>query len=104
MLLAASGIALVVPTITNATLSSVEAVHGGIAAGVLNSARQVGGMLGVAVCGYFVRDTKPQAFLHGMHESIALAVVLLIAGGTVSFFFMKRQVAPRIVQSGCSPH
>lgn len=55
MLLAASGTALMVPTMTNATLSSVDASRAGIASGVLNSARQVGGMLGVAVFGYLVK-------------------------------------------------
>ncbi|MDM0010491.1 MFS transporter [Variovorax sp. J22G73] len=90
MLLAASGIALVVPTMTNATLSSVDAAHAGIASGVLNSARQIGGMLGVAVCGFFVRDTEPGIFLHGMHVSLALAVVLLSAGGILSYFGLKK--------------
>ena len=90
MLLAASGIALVVPTMTNATLSAVDAAHAGIASGVLNSARQIGGMLGVAVCGFFVRDTEPSIFLHGMHVSLALAVVLLSAGGILSYFGLKK--------------
>ncbi len=89
MLLAASGIALVVPTMTNATLSSVDAAYAGIASGVLNSARQIGGMLGVAVCGFFVRDTEPSLFLHGMHVSIALAVALLSAGGILSYLGLK---------------
>jgi DHA2 family methylenomycin A resistance protein-like MFS transporter len=90
MLLAASGIALVVPTMTNATLSAVDAAHAGIASGVLNSARQIGGMLGVAVCGFFVRDTEPGIFLHGMHVSLALAVVLLSAGSILSYFGLKK--------------
>ncbi|MEZ2298557.1 MFS transporter [Variovorax sp. RCC_210] len=90
MLLAASGIAVVVPTMTNATLSAVDAAHAGIASGVLNSARQIGGMLGVAVCGFFVRDTEPGIFLHGMHVSLALAVVLLSAGGILSYFGLKK--------------
>jgi DHA2 family methylenomycin A resistance protein-like MFS transporter len=89
MLLAASGIALVVPTMTNATLSSVEAAYAGIASGILNSARQIGGMLGVAVCGFFVRDTEPSLFQHGMHVSIALAVALLSAGGILSHLGLK---------------
>ena len=83
MLLAASGIALVVPTMTNATLSSVDASRAGIASGVLNSARQVGGMLGVAIFGYLIRDTAPAAFMHGMHVSIGIAVVLLLFGSAL---------------------
>lgn len=78
MLLAASGIALMVPTMTNATLSAVDASRVGIASGVLNAARQVGGMLGVAIFGYLVRDTAADAFMRGMHLSIGIAVVLLL--------------------------
>ncbi|RWX74749.1 DHA2 family efflux MFS transporter permease subunit [Neorhizobium lilium] len=90
MLTAASGIALIVPTITNVTLSSVDPSRAGIASGVLNTARQVGGMLGVAMCGYFVRDTEPTAFMHGMHVSLIVAVALLLAGAALSFFCLKQ--------------
>ena len=86
MLMAASGIALMVPTMTNATLSSVDASRAGIASGVLNSARQVGGMLGVAVFGYLLRDTEPQAFMRGMHLSIGIAVALLLAASALCWF------------------
>lgn len=89
MLMAASGIALIVPTITNITLSSIDPSRAGIASGVLNTARQVGGMLGVATCGYFVRDTTPTAFMHGMHLSLILATVLLVFGAALSLFCLK---------------
>ncbi|WP_423163150.1 MFS transporter [Stenotrophomonas maltophilia] len=90
MLLAASGTALMVPTMTNVTLSSVDASNAGIASGVLNTARQAGGMLGVAVFGYLVRDTATAPFMHGMHMSIAASVVLLLAGSAVCWFAIQR--------------
>ena len=83
MLLAASGIALMVPTMTNATLSSVDASRAGIASGVLNSARQIGGMLGVAVFGYLIRDTAALPFMRGMHLSIGISVVFLLLGSVL---------------------
>lgn len=89
MLLAASGIALTVPTMTNATLSSVESARAGIASGVLNSARQVGGMLGVAVFGYLVRDTAPEAFVRGMHRSLGVSIALLLAASLLCLFGMR---------------
>ncbi|WP_295975341.1 MFS transporter [uncultured Xanthomonas sp.] len=89
MLLAASGTALTVPTMTNATLSSVDASRAGIASGVLNSARQVGGMLGVAVFGYLVRDTEPNSFMRGMHVSIGISVALLLSGSALCWFGMR---------------
>jgi len=86
MLLAASGIALTIPTMTNATLSVVDAARAGIASGVLNSARQIGGVLGVAVFGFLVRSVAPALFMNGMHISIALASALLAIGAILSFF------------------
>jgi MFS transporter, DHA2 family, methylenomycin A resistance protein len=83
MLIAASGIAVMVPTMTNVTLSSVDASRSGIASGVLNSARQVGGMLGVAVFGFLVRDTVSDAFMQGMHVSIMTAAALLLCGSVM---------------------
>ena len=59
---------------------------GGHCLGVLNSARQVGGMLGVAVFGYLLRDTEPQAFMRGMHLSIGIAVALLLAASALCWF------------------
>ncbi|SNB77642.1 MFS transporter, DHA2 family, methylenomycin A resistance protein [Arboricoccus pini] len=91
MLMAASGIALVVPTMTNITLSSVDPSRSGIASAVLNTARQVGGMLGVAVCGYLIRDTAPSAFAHGIQLSLLAAVALLVLGGLLSFFGLERR-------------
>lgn len=86
MLLAASGIALIVPTLVNITLSSVDASRAGIASGVLNAARQVGGLLGVAVFGYLVRDTGSRAFMFGMHVCIGLAVAMLLIGAMLCGF------------------
>lgn len=94
MLLAASGIALMVPTMTNLTLSSVEASRAGIASGVLNTARQIGGMLGVALCGYFVRDNDPSQFAAGLYLSLSIAVALLIFGGLLSFFGLDSKPKP----------
>ena len=89
MLIAASGIAVMVPTMTNVTLSSVDASRSGIASGILNSARQVGGMLGVAVFGFFVRDTGPDAFMQGMHLSIMTAAALLLCGSVMCLYGIR---------------
>ena len=92
MLIAASGIAVMVPTMTSITLSSVDATRSGIASGILNSARQVGGMLGVAVFGFLVRDTHPEAFMQGMHLCIMTAAALLLLGSVVCLYGIR---APR---------
>ena len=94
MLMAASGIALMVPTMTNVALSSVDATRAGIASGVLNTARQVGGLLGVAVFGYLVRYTWQQAFMQGMHWSIGMAVMLLLGGSVICWLWLGAENQP----------
>ena len=89
MLIAASGVAITVPTMTNAILSSVDRSRAGVASGVLNSARQIGGMLGVAVFGYLVRDTSTTPFMHGMHLSIGISAVSLLAASTLTLAVMR---------------
>ncbi len=105
MLLAASGIAVMVPTMTNVTLSSVDASRSGIASGILNSARQVGGMLGVAVFGFFVHDTRADAFMQGMHLSLLTAAALLLGGSVMCLCGIRTprsaniETAPKILAS-----
>jgi DHA2 family methylenomycin A resistance protein-like MFS transporter len=91
MLLVGSGIALTVPTMTNATLSSADASRAGIASGVLNTARQTGGMLGVAVFGFFVGDTSTAHFMRGMHLAIAVSAALLAAGIVLNYYVLPRR-------------
>lgn len=83
MVLAASGVALVVPTMTNATLASVDGSRAGIASSVLNCARQVGGMLGVAIFGNLIGNGASDAFMRGMHASIGISAGLLVLVGAL---------------------
>ncbi|MFJ4812449.1 MFS transporter [Streptomyces longwoodensis] len=77
----ALGCALTVPPLTAAMMDAVPAERAGLAAGVLNAARQVAGGLGIAVFGTLVAD----GFATGMRLSIALAAVLLAVTGAFSF-------------------
>ncbi|MDE1164334.1 MAG: MFS transporter [Pseudomonas sp.] len=66
MLLAGGGIALTIATITSATLAAVDRSQAGIASGLLNAARQVGGIVGVAVFGFWVRGVTVEGFMGGV--------------------------------------
>jgi DHA2 family methylenomycin A resistance protein-like MFS transporter len=90
MVLAGSGVALAIPTMTNATLSAVDAARAGMASGVLNAARQVGGLLGVAVFGYLVRNTTSQAFQSGMYAAMVLAAALLLLASALCLTTMPK--------------
>jgi MFS family permease len=50
-LLMGAGISMTMPSVTSAAMGSVDPTKAGIASGVVNSSRQVGGALGVAVFG-----------------------------------------------------
>jgi DHA2 family methylenomycin A resistance protein-like MFS transporter len=77
----ALGCALTVPPLTAAMMDAVPAERAGLAAGVLNAARQVAGGLGIAVFGTLVAD----GFATGMRLSLAIAAVLLAVTGAFSF-------------------
>jgi DHA2 family methylenomycin A resistance protein-like MFS transporter len=63
------GIALSVPPLTSALLGSVEKSRSGVAAGVLNSARQTGSVLGVALFGSLIGHTND--FIFGIRAVIS---------------------------------
>lgn len=76
----ALGCALTVPPLTTAMLDAVPAERAGLAAGVLNSARQVSGGLGIAVFGALVAG----GFEAGMRLSLAAAAALLTVTSALS--------------------
>ncbi|MFI5974346.1 MFS transporter [Streptomyces sp. NPDC051452] len=82
----ALGCALTVPPLTAAMMDAVPADRAGLAAGVLNAARQVSGGLGIAVFGALVAD----GFEAGLRVSLAISAALL----TVTFALSFRLAGP----------
>ncbi|NTZ83016.1 MFS transporter [Burkholderia metallica] len=103
MLLAGSGIALTIPTITAATLTAVSSAHSGVASGLLNAARQIGGVMGVAIFGFFVRQTAWVPFMHGMQRALAVSVLLLVVGAATAWRNLGHTPAVARRQNGRSP-
>ncbi|GAA0468675.1 MFS transporter [Streptomyces sp. NPDC046215] len=83
-LLAGFGIGLVVPSMTNAMLGSVDPENAGIASGVLNASRQLGGLIGVAVMGLLVGEAASAGFLTGLRTALTLAAVALAVNVALS--------------------
>ena len=77
MLLVGLGGPTVMPPATAALLDSVPAERSGIAGGVLNTSRQLGGALAVAVFGALLAE--PSSFLTGVRISSVIAAVVAIA-------------------------
>ncbi|TQK99961.1 DHA2 family methylenomycin A resistance protein-like MFS transporter [Streptomyces puniciscabiei] len=77
----ALGCALTVPPLTAAMMEAVPAERAGLAAGVLNSARQVAGGLGIAVFGALLGH----GFEAGLRWSLAVGAALLTVTFALSF-------------------
>ncbi|TXR99792.1 MFS transporter [Streptomyces sp. col6] len=88
------GGALAVPALTAMLLDAVPADRAGTAGAVLNTARQVGGAIAVAVFGALLAGAD--SFLTGMHWSMLLAAagLLATAGATLMLPRARRASAP----------
>lgn len=78
MLAVGTGVALAVPSINTAVLAHVESTSIGIASGVLNTARQIGGVIGVGVFGALVRPESAD-LAAGLHVAVMLAFAMTLA-------------------------
>ncbi|MDR3100250.1 MAG: MFS transporter [Paraburkholderia sp.] len=83
MLAIGVGVALAVPSINTAVLAHVDARDIGIASGVLNTARQMGGALGVAVFGSLVAGTAGE-MVDGLRVAVTIAGGAMAAGAVVA--------------------
>lgn len=81
------GGALAVPAMTGLMLAGVPAERAGLASGVLNTFRQFGGALAVAVYGALVSG---DSFAHGMPIGLVAAAILLAATAAVGVSRARR--------------
>jgi EmrB/QacA subfamily drug resistance transporter len=89
LLIGGVGMGLTMTPTTAAAMSSVPVDKAGVGSAVLNSSRQVGGSLGIAVMGAIVLSGEagqrtPEAFLHGFHDSLRVAAGLALIGAIVA--------------------
>jgi MFS transporter, DHA2 family, methylenomycin A resistance protein len=76
------GIAFSVPPLTSALLGSVEKSRSGLAAGVLNSSRQTGSVLGVALFGSLISQTND--FIFGTRVALIVSTALLVGSAAIA--------------------
>jgi len=73
---------LVMPPVTAVLLNSVPGHHSGVASGVFNTSRQVGGALAVAAFGALLANRA--TFMHGLQVSLLLGAAVTLAAAAAS--------------------
>jgi EmrB/QacA subfamily drug resistance transporter len=100
MLLGGVGMGLTMTPTTAAAMGSVPSDKAGVGSAVLNSMRQVGGSLGIAVVGTIVvsgatasakEGNPPQvAFVHGLQPALQVAAVIALAGAILGIATVRK--------------
>jgi DHA2 family methylenomycin A resistance protein-like MFS transporter len=88
-----AGMGLAVPAMTTAILASVDKHQAGTASAVLNTARQVGGAMGVAVYGALVATPATAAILAGIEAAMTVSTALLLGGALLAYLTIFNQGA-----------
>jgi MFS transporter, DHA2 family, methylenomycin A resistance protein len=83
MAAAGFGISFTMPAATAAVMGAAPPDRGGLASGVLNASRQVGGAVGIALLGALVAGGR--GFAAGMSLAMLAAAVAYAAGATLSW-------------------
>lgn len=83
------GISFTMPAATAATIEAAPAHRTGVASGVLNAARQVGGAIGVALLGTLVAAGP---FVNGMHLALIAAAAVFFGGMLVALLVVESAV------------
>lgn len=78
LMLVGIGSACSVPSITNSMLAAVTKEDAGIASGLMASARQLGGVIGVAVFGTMIAKSSTAAFSQGMSNAMLVSASALV--------------------------
>ena len=99
LLIGGVGMALVMTPATAAAMGSVEVDKAGVGSAVLNSMRQVGGSLGIAIMGAIVaasvhvRPTNPLAaaeFVRGFQHSLVVAAAIAFSAAIVAVATVRK--------------
>ncbi len=84
------GMGLAVPAMTTAILSSVPRERSGTASAVLNTARQAGGAIGVAIFGALLGQQRGQ-IISGLHIAAMISTGLLITAAALAWLGLRKK-------------
>ena len=105
MILGGIGMASTMTPMTAAALSAVPVDKAGVGSGMLNTFRQVGGSLGIAVMGAILASgsnsaladgaTRVEAFMNGLHHALYVAAAIAFAGALVAAVTIRSHARAR---------
>jgi EmrB/QacA subfamily drug resistance transporter len=101
LLLGGVGMGMTMTPITAAAMSAVPVDKAGIGSAVLNSARQVGGSLGIAVMGAIVAGAA--TYLGGFHDALRVGSFLCLAGAVLAALVIRKVEHPYPVGEPAGP-
>jgi MFS family permease len=92
------GMALVMTPMTAAALGSVPVEKSGVGSGVLNTFRQLGGALGIAVMGAIVASyvnlgsgrPDPSSFIDGFQAALLVSAGFALLGAVIAFVTIRK--------------
>jgi EmrB/QacA subfamily drug resistance transporter len=102
MVVGGVGMAMTMSPMTSAAMGAVPVDKAGVGSGVLNSFRQVGGSLGIALMGAIVASYLPhgakgpaaaQDYVNGLHAGFAVAAVITFAAAIVAVVVVRTRPA-----------
>ena len=105
MILGGVGMAMTMSPMTSAAMGAVPVDKAGVGSGVLNSFRQVGGSLGIAVMGAIVASylhhpprspLAAQDYVNGLHAGFAVGAVITFAAAIVAVVTVRTR--PEVVR------
>jgi len=105
MLLGGVGMAMTMSPMTAAAMSSVPVDKAGVGSGVLNSFRQLGGSLGIALMGAILASYVTAApgtpesarqFVNGLHAALFVAAMITLAAAVVAVVTVRTR--PEVVR------
>ncbi len=111
LMVGGAGMGLAMTPTTAAAMGSVPVDKAGVGSAVLNSMRQVGGSLGIAILGAIIAsyitveppDPRAQAqFLDGFHTALYVAAAIALVGALVAVLTVRKTVhadAPAILEA-----
>jgi MFS family permease len=97
MLLGGVGMSSVMAPATAAGLSGVPVDKAGVGSAVLNSSRQLGGSIGIALMGAIMAHEiggrpTPAAFVHGLSVALVVAAAIAAAGAVIAAVLVRPHV------------